>query len=386
MRGAAVDRPRVNLLFIVSSLCVGGAEMHALTLAARLDPARYRVSLAYLKDEAPLLARLAHPSLDSEVFCCGVGRKLDMAAVAMLAAHIRRRGIDIVVCANAYSLLYGWLARLRSGCRPRMVEVFHTTQLDTFKDHLQMMVYRPLIGISDMLVYVSENQRRFWRTRYLRARRDATIRNGIDTAWFADRYSAEDKARLRREWGMEGKSYLVGLCAAMRPEKAHGDLLEALVRVRAAGVDAGVVFIGDGPERRRIEARIQALGLAPHVRITGYMADVRPALAACDAIALVSHAVEAFSIAALEAMALGKPLIMSRVGGADEQVEHGVQGYLFPPRDIDQLAGHILALAHSGNGTDMGRRARARVEDSFTVERMLASYHALFDGLAGAGR
>lgn len=378
---------RLNLLVIVSSLSVGGAEMHALTLVGRLDPARYCVSLAYLKDDAPLLARLAPDQVSGDVFCCRVGRKLDFAAVGVLAGHIRQHRIDIVVCANTYSLLYGWLARLRSGRRPRMVEVFHTTQLDSLRDHLQMLLYRPFIGISDMLVYVSENQRRFWRARGLRARRDATIRNGIDTAWFSDRYSGEEKARLRRDWNLGEASYLVGLCAAMRPEKAHGDLLLALARVRACGIDAACVFIGDGPERPRIEAQIEALGLAPHVRITGYLADVRPAIAACDAIALVSHSVETFSIAALEAMALGKPLIMSRVGGADEQVEHGVEGYLFPPHDIGQLAGHILALARSDSGAAMGQRARRRVEERFTLERMLASYHALFDGLgAGAER
>jgi glycosyltransferase involved in cell wall biosynthesis len=376
---------RLNVLFIVNSLCFGGAEKHTVTLINGLDAARFNLSLAYLKQDETLLPQIDHQRLPGKVFCCQVRYKVDRRAIGLLTTYIKDMNIDIIVCTNTYSLLYGWLARMQSGRRPRVVEVFHTTEFgSSLKDGLQMMFYWPFIGISHMLVYVSENQRKFWRARGLRARKEVTIRNGIDAKHFTDCYTSEDKSRLRQRYGFSDADYIIGLCAAMRPEKAHCDLLEAIAIVRAAGVNVKCLLIGDGPERQRIERNIDAVGLRQCVRITGFMEDVRPAIAACDAIALVSH-VETFSIAALEAMALGKPVLMSKIGGADEQVDHGVHGLLFTPHNIDELAKQILTLVRSGASSTMGQLARKRVLAQFTLDHMLGSYHALFDSLAAGG-
>ena len=92
------------------------------------------------------------------------------------------------------------------------------------------------------------------------------------------------------------------------------------------------MIIGDGPLREAIERDVARLGLSGEVRITGFQSDVREWLTACDVVALLSTAIETFSIAVLEAMAMGKPMIMSDIGGAREQVEHGVQWNALPGR------------------------------------------------------
>jgi glycosyltransferase involved in cell wall biosynthesis len=89
---------------------------------------------------------------------------------------------------------------------------------------------------------------------------------------------------------------------------------------------------------------------------------------------LTSHAVETFSIAALESMALGKPLVMSHIGGAAEQVQSGVNGFLFEPGDIETLARHLAALADPQKRQTMGEAARQIVRGTFTVERMVAAF------------
>jgi glycosyltransferase involved in cell wall biosynthesis len=205
-----------------------------------------------------------------------------------------------------------------------------------------------------------------------------TIHNGIDVEHFADRYTEHEKSEARKTYGFTDSDFVVGLCAAMRPEKAHGDLLEAVSLARKRGENVKCLLIGDGPERARIEEKIRELQLRSHVVITGFIADVRMLLATCDAIALVSHSIETFSIAALEAMAMGKPMLMSRTGGADEQVSHGQNGFLFTPRNVEELASHMVAVARAGTTRDMGRLARDRVVSQFSVQRMLAAYQALF--------
>jgi glycosyltransferase involved in cell wall biosynthesis len=379
-----MENRRINLLFIVNSLTFGGAEKQVVTLVNHLDTARFRLSLAYLKKDETLLPQLDRKRLEGGAFCCDVSKKIDLRAARRLAAKIRDDAIDVVVCTNNYSLLYGWLARMRSGRRPRVAEIFHTTEIGSAKGKLQMLFYRPIFLASHMLVYVCDSQRNYWRARGLRARSDAVIHNGIDVEHFTDRYTQEDKDRLRKNYGFCANDYLIGLCAAMRPEKAHGDLLQAVARLRNTGLEAKCLLIGDGSQRPELEKRIDAMGLAPHVRITGFIEDVRPLIAACDAMAVVSHHVETFSIAALEAMAMGRPMVMSRIGGAAEQIAHGENGYLYSRGDIDALVDALHALHDRRRCAEMGGRARSMMSRRFSVDAMADAYAQLFVRLAPA--
>lgn len=109
-------------------------------------------------------------------------------------------------------------------------------------------------------------------------------------------------------------------------------------------------------------------------RLQDFKKDVRLHIASCDVMVLPSHAIETFSIAALESMALGKPLLLTRIGGAAEQVTPGLNGFLFEPGDIDALTGHLKALADKDLRSRMGMQAAKVVRDQFTLEKMVARY------------
>jgi glycosyltransferase involved in cell wall biosynthesis len=160
----------------------------------------------------------------------------------------------------------------------------------------------------------------------------------------------------------------------LRPEKAHLDLLESVRRLHAAGVHIRLMIIGDGAERARIEAKIAEWQLQNVVAITGYQSDVRPLIAACDVMTLTSHTIETFSIAALESMSLGKPLILSRVGGAEEQVTPGQTGFLFEPGDIDTLTEHLRTLSNAALARELGEAAAKVVRERFTTHRMVTAF------------
>jgi glycosyltransferase involved in cell wall biosynthesis len=258
----------------------------------------------------------------------------------------------------------------------RLVEVFHTTTLSTFKQKLQMRAHYPLFARSDLLVYVCNTQREFWHRQHLPARSDAVVYNGIDARRFIDTASAAEKLAMRRSLGFAEHDYVLGLCAVFRPEKAHVDLLEATAALRERGIPAKAVLIGDGPHRAAIEAAIERLRLEQHVRITGYVSDVRPYVAICDVMTLVSHAIETFSIAALECMAMGKPVVMSRVGGAEELVRDGEWGRLYPAGDVQALTQHLAELAQAELRARYGAAAQANVRERFTQERMTQDFTA----------
>ncbi len=367
-----------GLLIIVNSLETGGAEKQVVTLLNHLDTKRFRLHLAYLKRKETLLPQLRTERLE-EVICCDVSRKVDRNALRRLRTLIATRRIDALLCTNPYSMLYGYLAR---GARAdmRVASVFHSTQLDSFKEKLQMVLYRRLFNRCDLLIYVCENQRQYWRRRGLHPP-DAVIHNGIDVDYFTDRYTTEQKRTLLGSLGFDADDYLVGLCSALRPEKAADDLLHAIASLRRQGVPAKALFIGDGPERPRLEKAADRLGLRAHMRITGLQRDIRPFVASCDVMTLVSRSVEAFSLAALEAMALGKPMVMSEIGGAAELVVPGEHGFLFQPGDIQALAGHLQALTSRPLRERLGYAGARRVRERFTVTGMSDRFVDCLEGL-----
>jgi glycosyltransferase involved in cell wall biosynthesis len=368
-----------GILFIVNSLHFGGAEKHVISLLNHMSTDHFRFSLAYLKCDETLLIQLDKARLQ-DIFCCDVAKKIDWRAVRLLALKIDKNEVDLVVCVNTYSMLYGLLARWFTRRTFKLVDILHTTLLCTVKAKLQMIIYRPVFRQCDLLVYVCENQRTYWRRKGLRPKADKVIYNGIDPSHYSDKYSLDEKQELREQFGFGRDDYVIGICAVLRPEKAHSDLLDAIKRLHAKGLAAKCLIIGDGPERPNVERKIVELGLSGHVAITGFQQDVRPFIAACDVMSLVSHS-ETFSITALEAMALGKPMILSKVGGAEEQVKAGANGYVFLPGDIDMLADYLARLADVDIRAELSQGARIRVVTDFSLSAMVQAYESAMDSL-----
>ncbi|MGA2842754.1 MAG: glycosyltransferase family 4 protein [Steroidobacteraceae bacterium] len=364
---------KINVLCLVSELCIGGAEKHTVKLANLLDPRTFNVHLGYLKPSEVLLNQVRE-ELATRTFCLHVGKRIDRAAASRLREFIESHDIDVIVATNEYPALYALMARRGAQRIPKLIEVFHTTQYLRFKSKLQMLLYRQVFKRCDLLVYVSEKQREYWRSKGLSGKRDTVIHNGVDLECFRDQSDSSQREALRKQCGASKNDLLIGICAALRPEKAHGDLLRALANLRERGISAKVLIVGDGPERSTIEQTIAALNLSSSVFITGFKDDVRPYLAICDVIVLASHAIETFSIAALEAMAMGKPLVLTRIGGAEEQVIDGKNGFLYEPGDIEALTDKLAGLQLQSTRQRMGSASRERVESLFSESRMMEQF------------
>jgi len=365
---------RLRLLLLSANFAAGGAERHMLELATRLDAGLFDIHIAHIKPEAPLLdvPSFAH----CEAFSCAGTRWIDIPAARRLARFIDDNAIESVLCSSFYAAMIALMARRFAGSRFAISVVYHSTILRTLKERLQMKFYTLMLRQYQLVVFLCRNQREHWRdSGYPAPTREVTIYNGIDVAAFSpDAVPMEAVARCRAEAGFSAADYVVGICAALRPEKAHLDLLRAMTILKRDCPHAKLLIIGDGPERRNIEAEIERAGMGPNVFIAGYQQDVRPWVSASDVMVLASTAIETFSLAALESMALEKPLIMTDIGGASEQISPGTNGYLFPPADVELLAHHLFSLANPELRRKFGREARAVVSSEFDIAQMLACY------------
>jgi glycosyltransferase involved in cell wall biosynthesis len=368
-------------MFVTSSLSHGGAERHSISLMNRLAERRHECHAVHVKGGAGQLERLRLRG-GGTVHCLGAARYFDWAAVQRFAAHLGRIEPAAIVAANPYALMYAALAMRLARRRVPLIVTFHSTRLLGLKEQLQMAAYRPLFWGADCAVFVCESQRRYWRRRVVFSRRNEVIHNGVDTQAFSSARVDGAGERMRAALGFRDADYVIGLAAVLRPEKNPLQLVDAIALLRARGIPAKALFIGDGPLRSAAEARARERRVANHVVITGYEHDVRPHLAACDVMALCSFS-ETFSLAALEAMAMGKPVVHSEVGGAAEMICAGHNGALFPAGDTAAFARALEALADRAASRRLGSNARRTVEALFSEGTMVDRYERLLLELCG---
>lgn len=365
---------KLRILFIADHLKFGGAERHLVAVATGLAKLGNEVAVAYLKQHDELAGELADGGVD-QIICCNSRGSIDFRAIRRLARLIRDFRPEVLVATSQYSLAMTTVARLLSRSRTPLLFICHSMEVVQRhrSERLRFTIYRHFYGMTECIVFVSELQRQFFRQLGIHPRTDEVIHNGIDLDHFSANAVATEAKHLRRDLGFTDTDLVIGMCAGFREEKCQIDLLEALRRLRDKQLPAKVLLVGDGLMRPQIEARRDALGLQNAVVLCGFQQDVRPYVAACDIMALTSHA-ETFPIATLEYMALGKPLVASNVGGLSEQVADGHNGLLYTAGDIDGLVTQLERLATASARQALSNTARREVEARFSLPTMIERF------------
>ncbi len=358
-----------SVMFLVNSLRIGGSERKTVRLANALVADNRRIAVGYLNPPEALL-----PEFLPAVAVTNLQRhgKFSMAALRRLVATLRERDVDTLVAVNLYPALYAVLARwLCRDKRLRVVVSVNTTDFATLKESLQMLLYRHVLRRADLVIFGAERQRRLWGVRYGLTRasdRAVVLYNGIDTAVFS-RANVAPAARAEPA----GRAIL-GTVGAFRIEKAQTHLVRAVHELTQRGLDVGAIIVGDGPHRADIEGEIHRLGLEQRVRLVGEVQDVRPYLALMDIFVLPSIAVETFSNAVLEAMAMSCPIVAARIGGMEEMLRFG-GGATYPPGDLSALCELLVPLVNDSRARmELGKQARQSAEKHFSFARMLSDF------------
>jgi L-malate glycosyltransferase len=359
-----------RILFLINALLTGGAERHLVELirygvAAR----RFDAEVLCLKQPGDLASELAEVGVS--VQSLGVQQKYDPSAIwRVIQVVANSRPHLIYTHCGQNELFLGQMAQTLFGT-PRVC-VVHSTPKAAAGEHFSRL-QRALMRRASAVVAVAPSHRRSLLSEGLNPHRTVHISNGVDQVRFQPQHG------LRRELlpGPAGHPTL-GVVGTLNRDKGHHILLAALVRVLERHPDAVAIFIGAGPQEAELHDRVAHMGLSDHVVFAGRRHDISRLLPELDVFVLPSFR-ETFSVATLEAMAVGLPVVVTRVGSMPEMVIDGHSGFVIEPDDPAMLADRLtFLLTHTAFARAMGHAARKRVEALFTLDRMVARYSALF--------
>jgi glycosyltransferase involved in cell wall biosynthesis len=346
-----------RLALVIGQLTTGGAELQLCELVARLDRSRFDpVVYTLAGGAANLLPRLEGLGVPVRV----VG-SIGFPRARRLAAELVRERVDLVHSWLFIANTYAWLACW--GMRLPLVTSARNCKSQGWGHHLaNVAAFRS----SARIIANSEEVREYIVARYAAPRRRVNVvYNGIDTERF-------------RPAPRSGKETRIATVGRLVNQKNPLLFVEAAARVCAAIPETRFVVVGDGPLRASAERHAQRLCLEGKIEFLGERADVGRVLGECDVFWLTSSW-EGLPNVLLEAMACGLPVIATDVGGTRELFRSGQEGFLVPPRSVDDFVHYGIALARDVSlRTEMGRRARARAEQ-FSLRRMVAETEAVYE-------
>jgi glycosyltransferase involved in cell wall biosynthesis len=386
-----LDRP-VRVLRVIARLNMGGPALHVAYLTHGLRERGYDTtlvagSLARGEDSMEFVAReLGIEATHLPELRRDIAPIRDLQATVRLAQVIRRLRPDILHTHTAKAGAVGRMAASLVGDArpPIVVHTFHGHVLrGYFGPRLSYgfgLLERWLAKRTDALVAVSPEVRdELVRLGVAPAEKFTVVRVGIELgSRVAD---LDGRAETRRRLGIADGSFTVGWVGRMTGVKRTSDVLLAFKRLRERGVDAFLCMIGDGPERGQLERRAHELGIMKRTLFLGYQEHVAPYYAALDAMILPSGN-EGTPVSAIEALAAGRPVVATRVGGLPDVVREGEDGFLVSPGDVDELADRLERLAaDEGLRRRMGEAGRERVLPRYSVERLIDDVDALYRSL-----
>jgi glycosyltransferase involved in cell wall biosynthesis len=366
----------LNVLQLIPTLDRSGAEKQMVLVAKGLPRDRFRVEVAALTRLGPLAAELRSAGVPLTLI--NKPWKVDLFALARLTKFLKKKRFDVVHTWVFAASSYGRLAARRA-----KVPVVVTSEMavDLWKGPGHLAIDRRLARWSDKVVGNSHAVVEFYRTK-VRVPEDrlAMIYSGI-----GDEEPPEvDRADIRTRQGWPADAPMILFAGRLMPQKAVGDLIDALDLLQHVRPDVRTLIVGAGPQRRELEETAHAYRLDDKVRFLGHRDDVPRLLAACDLLVLPSK-YEGLPNVVLEAMRYRKPVVATAAPGTTELVIDGQTGRLVPVGNPPALAQALRAvLSDPEEARRLGAAGRARVETEFSASAMIDHFATLYESLAQA--
>jgi glycosyltransferase involved in cell wall biosynthesis len=364
---------RITVLFIIKPERGAGAEMVLVEAAKRLNPDRFRVICGLLTPDTEQIIPTQLASVDFRM--PGLNGWVWLRFFFQLCWVIYRHRVDLI---HVNSYVPGNYVRLAAALMQVPIVIDHWHGFTRF-NRKRRLICRFLSRFTDLSLAVSQGVKGYLVKEIgLQPDQIRVVPNGVDIAAID---AARPGAEVRRELGLSEGAPVIGLVGRLDHwGKGHKELFEAMAGLKER-FPIHALIIGGGRRRKEVRALAASLGLADIVHFLGHRRDVPDLLHAMDIFILPSYS-EGVSLALLEAMAAGLPVIASAVGGNPEVVTDGETGLLIPPRDAEALAEAMeRLLADPAWAKEMGENARKQVEADYSLDHLGRKINEIYEEL-----
>lgn len=363
---------RYTILHLCDSLSVGGAERLILGLAGHLDRERFAMRVCGLGVLRGNLLQPEFERLGVPIDVIGSRRFYDPAAIAAVVKIVRSHKVDLIHTHLTYADVVGRLVGQLTG-RP-IVSTLHNEPYDYDRQRVDRRWLQHITAryAATRLVAVAPRLR----DAYLRAwklppEQVVAILNAVPLERFLD----------IPERPANDADIVITNIGRLNPQKAQSLLLDAMQQVLQRYPRARLMIVGQGRLEQELKLLAQTLGIAERVQFTGVRNDVAEVLAETD-IFVLSSRWEGLPVTAAEAMAAGRAIVLTDVGGNRDLVEHGAHGLIVPPNDVTALRDALLTLVEDGEQRRaLGRAARERARHELDMGVFAQRHEALYESL-----
>ena len=380
---------RVKVARVITRLNIGGPAIHAILLTQALEDAHFTTMLVsgYTAPTEGDMLHLAKARGVSPLMVTGLGREIDpgrdLAVLLRLYRIFREERPVIVHTHMAKAGTVGRLAARLAGV-PIVLHTYHGHVFHSYFGPLKTQTFirieRALSRVTDLILTVGERQRQeilgygIGNPDKLRS-----VPLGLELEPFVE--SPRHRGEFRAELGVPDGTRLVGIVGRLVPVKGHTVFLKAARLVLSRLPNVRFLIIGDGELREGLESQARDLGIDGGVTFLGWRHDLPRVYADLDLVVLSSYN-EGSPVALIEAMAAGRAVVSTDVGGVSDVVSDGVNGLLVPPRDPESLAGAIVRLLSSERSLPaMGAAGREAVYPKYSINRLVSDLREIYSDL-----
>jgi glycosyltransferase involved in cell wall biosynthesis len=367
---------RVNVLMLIAGLGLGGAETVVRLLAEAIDRQRFNVILGCVKGLGSAGEQLVAAGADIVCLSDPTKKGTDYLRSLKLRQEVRERKIDVVHTHTTDALVDTGLCKLGMP-RLRTIHTFHFGNYPHLPSR-HLWLERIFSKLSTRLIAVGENQRQQIRAVYgFGDGRIGMVRNGVPEA-----ATTRDDS-FRTQIGA-GDRVIIGTVATLIQQKGLQDLILVAKRLKEQRANALFVIVGEGRLRAELEAMRREHGVEDMVVLAGWVPSAAEVAVPAFDVFFQPSLWEAMSVAVLEAMAAGKPVVVTRVGENPRVIEDGVDGVLVDARDIDGMADALKTVIDDpGLRHRLGGAGAAKVANQFTIGHMSRAYERIYLDMLG---
>ena len=392
--------PETKILRIIARLNIGGPAIHTILLSHELDRIGYKTILVkgsegqtegnmiYLA-ESKGIKPVVIPELGREI-----GFKNDLIAFYKLYKLIRQEKPDIVHTHTAKAGTLGRIAAWLAGV-PIILHTFHGHVLTGYFGKLKSWVFvyieKILARISTRIITLSnELKKELIEMGIGREEKFEVIPLGLELKPFFDsekyrRMFKKEMGEFKKELGLSEDTLLIGIIGRLVPIKGHKYFLDAARNIisnfKFQISNLKFIIVGDGELREELEDYTKKLGIANDIIFTGFRQDLPKIYCDLDIVALTSLN-EGTPVSVIEAMAAGKPVVATNVGGVSSIVKNNINGFLVNPQDVQALSDAIMKLLKDSDlRQKMGREGQGSVFPHYDISQLVKRVDSLYSSL-----